>query len=1206
MNLARTFEVFRQELMHNLKRPLFWVQILVLGFLIYMMSTGKAQIGSGDARVGGKKAWITSEFAVGQMLVMLMAIIYVFFVSVAAGMALIRDDEQKVGELLHSSPLRAGEYIWGKYAAVLATYVVILAFHIGFSMLCNHALPHGGNAEFIGPFSAANYLRPMLVFGLPLLVLFTGTCFAIGGATRLPVLVFSFPIGVLLLDAFFLWDWSPAWLPLGVNRLLQFADPTGLRWMKETWLLVDKGVDFYNKQPIGLDALVIAQRFAIVVVGLGCVAWYARRFESQLRGVRVPPAVAQAALAAPRAQASAPPAATLAPLASLTMQSKAPGAFAMTMEVLRTELYQLVRTPGLYLFVPLILIQTLLNEYGVGAFDTPLLQTAGSLASGMFNTLTLLICMVILFYTTESLQRERGTGMGAIYYATPLRTGAMLAGKALANTLLALAIVAACFVGCVVVLAVQGQVSLSPAPFAIVWGLLLVPTYLVWTAYVSAVFAVTSNRYATYAIGLGTMVLSGWFQMRGKMNWVFNWDLWSATKWTDIGTFQYDALPLVLNRVTWLLAAVLLTVLTVRWFERRERDATNALLRLRPGAMARAMASLTPFLLPPLVTGSVLAWQVGDGYQGAAAKKATLDYWRKNVQTWKDAPAPVLAAVDLDVKFDPAKHAFTMKGSYTVENATNAPMARFPVTVNPRWKKLAFTANGDSVRTENRAGLVIVYPPAPLQPGERMTLGFSYDARHPDGASRNGGYEMEFVTPSSIVLTGFSGVTFTPAVGFFPDEAVEDGKNNSDPREWPEDWWMHEHGAAIPTAGRWFDVHMKVDVPANLQVNATGEKVAESVANGRRVTEWRTDHPVRIYNLIAGEWKVKTRDGVAVYYDPRHPYNVDEMLDALEGARRWYGEWFAPYPWKQLRLSEFAGWPTYAQAPAGNISFSEGIGFLTRSKPDANAAFWIAAHESAHMWWPNMAMVGDGPGCEILSEGMAHFSTLLLVEKMRGERQRQSFAKQMEARYGRLRQKDSERPLVKIDGKLPGDTRIWYDKGGWALWMLHRHMGEERGLAALREYMAKYRDAKVPASLEDYLAIQRAHAADTAAFDAFTKQWFFGVVAPKYLIENARLEKDGDGWKVTAVVHNVGDGRMTLDVAAAAGEQWPDAGKKAAPWKTERTTITIGAGERVPVSLRCAFQPEKLVVDPDVRVLMLERNKAEVKLAPASGPIAMR
>ena len=396
---------------------------------------------------------------------------------------------------------------------------------------------------------------------------------------------------------------------------------------------------------------------------------------------------------------------------------------------------------------------------------------------------------------------------------------------------------------------------------------------------------------------------------------------------------------------------------------------------------------------------------------------------------------------------------------------------------------------------------------------------------------------------------------------------------------------------------------MRVDVPADLQVNATGERVSETVKDGRRVTEWRTDHPVRIFNLIAGRWKVKQREGVAVYYDARHPYNVDEMLDALEGARRWYGEWFAPYPWKTLRLSEFAGWPTYAQAPAGNISFSENIGFLTRSKPDANAAFWIAAHESAHMWWPNMAMVGDGPGSNVLSEGMAHFSTLLLTGKARGERQRQAFARQMEDRYGNMRRPDSERPLTKLDGQLPGDSRIWYDKGGWALWMLHRFMGEERGLAAIREYMATYRDSRDPAALEDYLAIQRRHAADTTAFDAFAKQWFFTVVVPHYLIEDARLVRDGKGWKTTATVRNVGTGTMTFDVAAVKGEQWPDPAKKQQPRLDVRAPLTLAAGQRAGVTLRCDFQPDKLVLDPDVTVLMLERQKAEVRLAPAPAPV---
>ena len=70
-------------------------------------------------------------------------------------------------------------------------------------------------------------------------------------------------------------------------------------------------------------------------------------------------------------------------------------------------------------------------------------------------------------------------------------------------------------------------------PFLLCWGLLLTPTFLVWTAFVMAVFVVSRSRYATYALGLGAMALTGFFQARGKMNWSFNWDLWGIVRWSD-------------------------------------------------------------------------------------------------------------------------------------------------------------------------------------------------------------------------------------------------------------------------------------------------------------------------------------------------------------------------------------------------------------------------------------------------------------------------------------------------------------------------------------------------------------------------------------------------------------------------------------------------------------------------------------------------
>ena len=47
-------------------------------------------------------------------------LLYGFFVAVAAGMTIIQDEEWRLGELLHATPLRPREYIWAKFAAVLA------------------------------------------------------------------------------------------------------------------------------------------------------------------------------------------------------------------------------------------------------------------------------------------------------------------------------------------------------------------------------------------------------------------------------------------------------------------------------------------------------------------------------------------------------------------------------------------------------------------------------------------------------------------------------------------------------------------------------------------------------------------------------------------------------------------------------------------------------------------------------------------------------------------------------------------------------------------------------------------------------------------------------------------------------------------------------------------------------------------------------
>ena len=68
----------------------------------------------------------------------------------------------------------------------------------------------------------------------------------------------------------------------------------------------------------------------------------------------------------------------------------------------------------------------------LGRFQTKLLITPGVAAVQGVDILAALVCLLLMFYTAESLERESATGLAAISYSTPARTFSLLFGKALA------------------------------------------------------------------------------------------------------------------------------------------------------------------------------------------------------------------------------------------------------------------------------------------------------------------------------------------------------------------------------------------------------------------------------------------------------------------------------------------------------------------------------------------------------------------------------------------------------------------------------------------------------------------------------------------------------------------------------------------------------------------------------------------------------
>ncbi|MFM8489785.1 MAG: hypothetical protein ACKOCH_25900, partial [Bacteroidota bacterium] len=103
--------------------------------------------------------------------------------------------------------------------------------------------------------------------------------------------------------------------------------------------------------------------------------------------------------------------------------------------------------------------------------------------------------------------------------------------------------------------------------------------------------------------------------------------------------------------------------------------------------------------------------------------------------------------------------------------------------------------------------------------------------------------------------------------------------------------------------------------------------------NGRNYFEYALDHPsVNFYSFMSARYEVrkKMHNGISleVYYDARHPYNVDKMLMSMEKSIDYYSANFGPYKHKQARIIEFPRYGSFAQAFPGTMPYSEGIGFI--------------------------------------------------------------------------------------------------------------------------------------------------------------------------------------------------------------------------------------------------------------------------------------
>src|SRR5699024_8061249 len=116
--------------------------------------------------------------------------------------------------------------------------------------------------------------------------------------------------------------------------------------------------------------------------------------------------------------------------------------------------------------------------------------------------------------------------------------------------------------------------------------------------------------------------------------------------------------------------------------------------------------------------------------------------------------------------------------------------------------------------------------------------------------------------------------------------------------------------------------------------------------------------------------------------------------------------------------------------------------------------FAVTAHEVAHQWWAHQVLGANVRGATMLSESLAEYSALKVLEQEYGKEQMRKFLKDALDKYlrGRTSERKRENPLMYVMGQ----SYIRYNKGSLVFYALSDYLGEDKLNAVLSDFIDQY------------------------------------------------------------------------------------------------------------------------------------------------------
>ncbi|MBG8555027.1 ABC transporter permease/M1 family aminopeptidase [Hymenobacter guriensis] len=1189
--------IFALEFRYQLRRATTWLYfgaLLVLAFLIIVANYVP------DARDGYYLA--NAPVVIASVAVVCSGFWLVIGASVA-GEAAARDVQTRMHLLTYPAPTSKAAYLGGRFGAALAlNSLLLLAVPLGVMLAVYCA---GVEDEVLGPFRLATYLTTCCFFLLPNALFGTAIQFSVAALGRRAMGAYLGTI--ILLAATHLLGYV---LPEAGERR-HLVDVMGFTPMTK-WSTLER-----NTRLVMLEGSFLLNRLLWLSTSLGLLALTYFRFRFAL----------------PESRQQEP---ASEPKSPVTLQASLSGGTGEARPLVRrtygwaTQLHQLrfltgqafqqlvTSKAGLPLLAGLALVFGLTLRGNLKGRGTPLLPRTDVVLHQLTVPLTdveplwMLVALLTIFYAGELVWREREARLSDIGGAAPVPEWVLFCGR-----FLALGLVLVVWLALLMVAGVVAQVALGGTPeiglyLQMLFGLQLVDC-LLFALLALLVHVLVNQKFVGHLVALlayGFIVFAPKLGIEHKLLLFGASPLWT---YTDMAGFGSTLAPWPWFKAYWVAWALLLAVGARLFWVRGREERPAARLQL-----ARRRLTRSTVLFAGVAGAGILLFggfifyntNVLHDYTPAAKTAKQRAAYELRYRRYRNRPQPQLTAVKLHVEIYPTQRAAAIQGTYLLVNHSPVPIDSVHVATGTEMgvetAALAFDQPAKAVLVDAEQGYRIYALARPLPPGDSLRLRFRITHRA-RGFSNDGADALVLANGTS-----FGNREWLPVIGYQQyrelDEASARKAYGLAPR--PATYSLYDTAARryAPFPGL-IRFEAIVGTDAGQTAVAPGTLRRTWTNAGRRYFHYATDAPIRNeytffsahYAVQEGTWRgpeQKQDVAIQIYYPPGLTENPVRMVRSAQASLDYYSKQFGPYPHRQLR---FVAQPSYGfghHASPIDITANEGF-FLLNPKKDKRGfdlVTAVVAHEVAHQWWGNQLKQAYVEGAGLISESLAWYSAMGVVENKYGPeplRRLLSFLRE-ENETPRSR---AAKPLLQAD-----DFYQNYRKGPLALYALSQYIGRDRVNGALRQLLAHHRPGTRPfaTSLDLYQELQTAtpDSLQPLLHDLFRTNTFWELKT-----ETATAKPlTGTRWQVTLTVQA---SKLVVDSAGTETKQpmkeWVEIGVfAAAPESEEKGKLLylqkhlITSGQQS-LTVTVPGKPAQAAIDPNYLLIdwnTLDNDKA--------------